>query len=101
MGPSPMGQGIKNRSLKNQSGGEIPRLTHNSMNYKGRLYGKNGSEIIPLMMDSDDVDLLEIKVMMCREIIEHLAAWFEGATLDPIKLKGMVGTVQSEFQHNA
>ena len=71
------------------------------MEYKGKLYGKNGAQIVPLMRHSDDVDLLEIKVMMCRDIIEHLAAWFEGATLDPIKLKGMVGTVQSEFRHNA
>lgn len=71
------------------------------MEYKGKLYGKNGAEIVPLMMHSDDVDMLEIKVMICRDIIEHLAAWFEGATLDSIKLKGMVRTVQSESRHNA
>jgi len=67
------------------------------MDYHGKLYGKNGSEIIPLMMHSDDVDLLEVKVMMCQDIVDHLAAWLEGATLDPIKLKGMIGTVQSDF----
>lgn len=46
------------------------------------------------------LEMIEIKVAMCRDIIAHLAAWFEGATLDPIRLKGMVATVQSESSQN-
>lgn len=48
------------------------------------------------MMHSDEVDLLELKVATCRDIIAHLAAWFDGATLDPIMLKGMVGVLQTD-----
>jgi len=69
------------------------------MDYKGEMFGKIGSEMIPLGMHSDDLALLEIKAALCGEIVEHLAAWFDGATLDPIRLKGMVGTVQSEFSN--
>ena len=64
------------------------------MEYKGKLYGKNGTEIFPLMMHSDDVDMLEMKVMMCQGVIEHLAAWFEGATLEPIKIKRLVERIR-------
>ena len=67
------------------------------MDYKGELFGKHGDETIPLGIHTDDLALLRIKAALCGEIVEHLAAWFDGATLDPIRLKGMVGTVQSDF----
>jgi hypothetical protein len=64
------------------------------VNYNGRLYGKNGTEFFPLVLNSSDVDLLELKVETCSCILNHLDAWFNGATLDPIKLKGMVGVIK-------
>ena len=67
------------------------------MEYKGKLYGKIGNELIPLISTTDDVELLELKTQACSDILEHLDGWFNGKTLDPIRLKGLVGIAKSKF----